>query len=69
MSASAPVRHVARIDASSLTGVDFLKYYAEKNEPVILTGIVEGWKAYKVWRSVRGGPNYTELASIFAGSL
>eukprot|EP00971_Amphidinium_carterae_P320855 6377890-Amphidinium_carterae.1 len=57
---------VERVSAKALSGVDFLRKYAEQNQPVILTEALDGWRAYHTWRD-QTRPNFPHLLEAFAG--
>ncbi|CAD5215844.1 unnamed protein product [Bursaphelenchus okinawaensis] len=53
-----------RIDGSNLILSEFCCYIA-RNEPVIISNAIEGWKAFECWVKPDGNPNWRSLKKVF----
>ncbi|KZV52165.1 jmjC domain-containing protein 4-like [Dorcoceras hygrometricum] len=59
---------VERVDGKRLNYAEFIKNYMARNQPVILTGLTDDWRACKEWVSADGKPNLRFLSSQFGTS-
>lgn len=59
---------VEKINGKELTYAEFVEKYFEKNQPVVLTGLTDDWRACKEWVSGDGAPNLRFLSDHFGGS-
>ncbi|MCL7041082.1 hypothetical protein MKW94_002666 [Papaver nudicaule] len=59
---------IARVNGKELIYEEFVKNYLEKNQPVIITGLMEDWKACNDWVTKDGLPNLSFFSSMFGNS-
>ncbi|XP_073274322.1 arginine-specific demethylase JMJ20-like isoform X1 [Primulina huaijiensis] len=59
---------VDRVDGKQLNYAEFVKNYMARNQPVILTGLTDDWRACKEWVSADGKPDLKFLSSRFGAS-
>ncbi|KAK6924811.1 Cupin-like domain 8 [Dillenia turbinata] len=59
---------IEKIDGRELTYTDFVKNYFEKNEPVVLKGLMDDWRACKDWVFDNGKPNLLLFKNNFGKS-
>ncbi|CAO2826404.1 unnamed protein product [Amaranthus hypochondriacus] len=59
---------IERINAKELSYTEFVKNYLVKNQPVILTGLMDDWQACKDWVSDDGEPNLAFFSTNFGKS-
>ncbi|KAG0459947.1 hypothetical protein HPP92_023075 [Vanilla planifolia] len=60
---------VERVDGRKLNYRDFVERYLKKNIPVLLTGLMEGWRACSDWVQADGRPNLQFFADHFGESM
>ena len=61
-------REVPRVPLSEITAEEFRERYMVPNEPVLLTGAAQGWRATAEWIDHAGQPAVGELATLFPRS-
>ncbi|KAL0341455.1 UNVERIFIED_CONTAM: 2-oxoglutarate and iron-dependent oxygenase JMJD4 [Sesamum calycinum] len=59
---------VEKVNGKELSYGDFVEKYLARNQPVILTGLTEDWRACKDWVSDDGKPNLRFFSTHFGGS-
>ncbi|KAK4257042.1 hypothetical protein QN277_006686 [Acacia crassicarpa] len=59
---------VEKVNGKELTYGEFVNRYMEKNCPVVLTGLMDDWRACKDWVTVNGQPNLQFFSSHFGSS-
>lgn len=59
---------VEKLNGKELSYSDFVEKYLVQNQPVILTGLMEDWRACKDWVSNDGEPNFDFLSTHFGKS-
>lgn len=59
---------VEKVDGKLLSYTDFVEKYLVKNQPVILTGLMDHWRACKDWVLDNGDPNFRFLSTYFGNS-
>ncbi|KAI3454456.1 hypothetical protein Pfo_011119 [Paulownia fortunei] len=59
---------VQKVKGKELSYTDFVEKYMARNQPVILTGLMDDWRACKDWVSDDGKPNLRFFSAHFGGS-
>ncbi|KAI3997703.1 hypothetical protein MKX01_040676, partial [Papaver californicum] len=59
---------IERVNGKELSYEDFVKNYLEKNQPVIITGLMDDWKACNDWVTKGGLPNLSFFSLNFGKS-
>ncbi|KAL3628874.1 hypothetical protein CASFOL_027920 [Castilleja foliolosa] len=59
---------VEKVNGKELSYADFVEKYLARNQPVILTGLTDDWRACKDWVSDDGKPNLRFFSAHFGGS-
>lgn len=59
---------IERVNGKELRYADFAERYLAKNQPVVLTGLIEEWRAYEDWVADDGRPNLGFLSAHFGVS-
>ncbi|KAG8378810.1 hypothetical protein BUALT_Bualt07G0023600 [Buddleja alternifolia] len=59
---------VEKVNGKELSYTDFVENYLTRNQPVILTGLTDDWRACKDWVSDDGKPNLRYFSDHFGGS-
>ncbi|XP_057804465.1 arginine-specific demethylase JMJ20 [Salvia miltiorrhiza] len=59
---------VEKVNGKELSYAEFVEKYLDKNQPVILTGLTDDWRARKDWVSGDGKPNLRFFSDQFGGS-
>ncbi|KAL6583773.1 hypothetical protein OROMI_003062 [Orobanche minor] len=59
---------VEKVNGKKLSYADFVEKYLARNQPVILTGLMDDWLACKHWVSYDGKPNLHFFSSHFGSS-
>ncbi|KAH6770616.1 2-oxoglutarate and oxygenase superfamily protein [Perilla frutescens var. hirtella] len=59
---------VEKVNGKELAYSEFIENYLKKNQPVILTGLTDDWRACKDWVSGEGMPNLRYFSDHFGGS-
>ncbi|CAI9787324.1 unnamed protein product [Fraxinus pennsylvanica] len=59
---------VEKVDGKLLSYADFVEKYLVQNQPVILTGLMDHWRACKDWVLDNGDPNLRFLSTYFGNS-
>ncbi|KAL2936120.1 JmjC domain-containing protein 4 [Bienertia sinuspersici] len=59
---------VERVNAKDLSYSEFAEKYLAKNQPVVLTGLMDDWKACKDWVDDHGKPNLKFFSTQFGKS-
>ncbi|KAJ7945836.1 jmjC domain-containing protein 4 [Quillaja saponaria] len=59
---------IEKVNGKELCYSEFVQRYMKKNQPVLLTGLVEDWKACKDWVTDNGQPNLQFFATHFGKS-
>ncbi|XP_031501361.1 uncharacterized protein LOC116265001 [Nymphaea colorata] len=62
------VGEIERLDAKQLSYHDFVENYMKRNQPVLLTGLMDGWQACKDWVKPNGEPNLAFFSTHFGKS-
>lgn len=60
--------HVEKVNGRELTYREFVNRYMEKNQPVVLTGLMDDWRACRDWVTDNGQPNLKFFSSSFGSS-
>ncbi|XP_072993654.1 arginine-specific demethylase JMJ20 [Typha latifolia] len=60
---------VERVDGRELKYDEFVERYLKGNRPVVLTGLMDGWRACADWVNPDGGPNLAFFSAHFAKSI
>ncbi|KAJ4962093.1 hypothetical protein NE237_022003 [Protea cynaroides] len=60
--------HIEKVNGKELSYNEFVKRYMEKNQPVVLTGLMDGWRACRDWVIGNGQPNLQYFSSHFGCS-
>ncbi|XP_030531428.2 2-oxoglutarate and iron-dependent oxygenase JMJD4 [Rhodamnia argentea] len=60
--------HIERLNGKELTYQEFVERYLRKNQPVVLTGLMDDWRACKDWVTRDGRPNLPFFAAHFGKS-
>ena len=61
-------RRVERVNGKDLSYTQFVEQYLVQNQPVILTGLMEDWRACKDWILEDGKPNLQFFSTHFGNS-
>lgn len=56
---------VERVDGKSLSYAQFVATYLQRNDPVVLTGLMDGWRACRDWVTHEGKPNLPFFSTHF----
>lgn len=59
---------IEKVNGNELSYSDFVEKYFSKNEPVVITGLMDNWKTCSDWVSVDGKPNFHFISSNFGNS-
>lgn len=59
---------VGKVNGKELSYSDFVQRYLLKNEPVVLTGLMDDWRACKDWVLPDGRPNLPFFSTHFGSS-
>lgn len=59
---------VEKVNGKELSYSDFAEKYLARNQPVIITGLTEAWRACKDWVSDDGKPNLRFFSDHFGSS-
>ncbi|PON96689.1 JmjC domain containing protein [Trema orientale] len=59
---------IEKVNGKELTYDEFVEKYMEKNQPVLLTGLMEDWRASRDWVTQNGNPNLQFFATHFGKS-
>lgn len=60
--------HIGKVNGKELSYSEFVKTYMEKNQPVVVTGLMDDWKACKDWVCDDGKPNLQYFSTHFGKS-
>ncbi|KAK1268517.1 F-box protein [Acorus gramineus] len=60
--------NIERVNGKELSYGDFVNRYLKKNEPVLLTGLMEGWRSCRDWVTHDGLPNLHFFSTHFGKS-
>lgn len=60
--------HIEKVNGKELSYSEFVKKYLVKNQPVVLTGLMDGWRACRDWVSENGQPNLYFFSTHFGKS-
>ncbi|KAK9278901.1 hypothetical protein L1049_028482 [Liquidambar formosana] len=60
--------HVEKVNGKELSYSEFVERYLAKNKPVVLTGLMDGWRACSDWVSDNGQPNLHFFSTHFGKS-
>lgn len=61
-------RKVEKVNGKELSYSQFVEKYLVENQPVILTGLMEDWRACKDWVFENGKPNLEYFSTHFGQS-
>ncbi|KAK7835162.1 jmjc domain-containing protein 4 [Quercus suber] len=59
---------IEKVNGKELNYSEFVERYMEKNQPVVLTGLMDDWKACKDWVFDNGKPNLHFFSTHFGNS-
>lgn len=59
---------IEKVNGKELSYSDFVGRYMEKNQPVVLTGLMDDWRACRDWVTHSGKPNLQFFATHFGKS-
>lgn len=59
---------IERVNGKDLSYAEFVERYLAKNQPVVLTGIMDDWRACKDWVDINGNPNLKFFSTHFGKS-
>lgn len=59
---------IERVNGKEVSYSEFVERYMEKNQPVVLTGLMEDWRACRDWVQDDGKPNLQFFATYFGKS-
>ncbi|KAF8408278.1 hypothetical protein HHK36_007427 [Tetracentron sinense] len=59
---------IEKVNGKELSYSEFVERYLEKNQPVVLTGLMDGWRACRDWATETGQPNLHFFSSHFGKS-
>ncbi|XP_021733579.1 jmjC domain-containing protein 4-like [Chenopodium quinoa] len=59
---------IERVNGKELSYTDFVERYLAKNQPVVLTGLMDDWKACEDWVDDYGKPNLGFFSNQFGNS-
>lgn len=59
---------VEKVDGKEISYIEFAEKYMNTNQPVVLTGLMDDWRACKDWVFPDGSPNLSFLSSSFGNS-
>ncbi|KAG7964933.1 hypothetical protein I3843_09G197900 [Carya illinoinensis] len=60
--------HIEKVNAKELIYSEFVLKYMEKNQPVVMMGLMDNWKARKDWVFDNGKPNLQFFSTHFGNS-
>ncbi|KAL6007092.1 hypothetical protein ACLOJK_032588 [Asimina triloba] len=60
---------VERIDGRQLSYHEFVEKFLQKNQPALITGLMDGWRASKEWVTEDGAPNLSFFSTHFGKSI
>ncbi|KAJ4840185.1 hypothetical protein Tsubulata_002933 [Turnera subulata] len=60
---------IERVNGKELSYVEFVERYMSKNQPVVLTGLMDDWRACRDWVTSDGRPNLEFLSTHFGKSV
>lgn len=60
--------YIEKVDGKDLKYSEFVEKYLFKNQPVVLTGIMDDWGACKDWVTDNGHPNLRFFETCFGKS-
>lgn len=59
---------IDKVNGKGLSYKEFVERYMEKNKPVVLTGLMDDWKACSDWVDENGQPNLSFFSTHFGKS-
>lgn len=59
---------IEKVNGKELSYHEFVERYMEKNQPVVLTGLMDDWRACRDWVTDNGQPNLQFFATHFGKS-
>ena len=59
---------VEKVNGKELSYEEFVQRYMEKNQPVVLIGLMEDWRACRDWITQNGKPNLQFFSTHFGKS-
>jgi hypothetical protein len=65
----AVARECPRVPLASLSVAEFRRRFLIPNQPVLLTGATDGWRAGHEWTTPEGEPDLSALARLFGNSI
>ncbi|KAF5957529.1 hypothetical protein HYC85_004754 [Camellia sinensis] len=60
--------HIEKVNGKEVSYSHFVERYLVKNQPVVLTGLMDGWRACKDWVLDDGQPNLSFFSTHFGNS-
>ncbi|KAL5538353.1 hypothetical protein UlMin_044532 [Ulmus minor] len=59
---------IDKVNGKELCYSDFVRRYMDKNQPVVLTNLMDDWRAYREWVTENGKPNLQFFSTHFGKS-
>ncbi|XP_027904472.1 2-oxoglutarate and iron-dependent oxygenase JMJD4 isoform X2 [Vigna unguiculata] len=59
---------IERVNGKELSYSEFVERYMEKNKPVVLTGLMDPWRAHTDWVTLHSQPNFQFFSTHFGAS-
>lgn len=59
---------IEKLNGKELSYSEFVEKYMAKNQPVVLTGLMDDWRACKDWVTENGQPNLQFFSTHFGKS-
>ncbi|WVZ18359.1 hypothetical protein V8G54_005681 [Vigna mungo] len=59
---------IERVNGKELSYIEFVDRYMEKNKPVVLTGLMDHWRAHTDWVILHSQPNFQFFSTHFGAS-
>ncbi|KAG2399189.1 uncharacterized protein HKW66_Vig0083290 [Vigna angularis] len=59
---------IERVNGKELSYIEFVDRYMEKNKPVVLTGLMDHWRAHTDWVTLHSQPNFQFFSTHFGAS-
>ncbi|KAK4804295.1 hypothetical protein SAY86_004112 [Trapa natans] len=60
--------HIDRVSGKELSYREFVERYMKKNEPVVITGLMDDWRACRDWVTGEGKPNLPFFSAHYGKS-
>ncbi|XP_022636274.1 jmjC domain-containing protein 4 isoform X2 [Vigna radiata var. radiata] len=59
---------IERVNGKELSYIEFVDRYMEKNKPVVITGLMDHWRAHSDWVTLHSQPNFQFFSTHFGAS-